>query len=151
MTKSSNETEVEVDETRPEFTICNKTLRGNPKTIIDYLYEQGRCNCRTSKKEFARFYKHFNKNCDANSYLTILKLYLIYLEPKCICMNDLSKQSKTGENETVMGNEILCVQGGFLQQRGKCNANEYCRGTTHLHEAECGTESLCKKGTTRIR
>ena len=87
----------------------------------------------------------------ANSYITILKLYLIYLEPKCICMNDLSKQSKTGENETVVGNEILCVQGGFLQQRGKCNADEYCRGTTHLHEAECGTESLCKKGTTRIR
>ena len=62
MNKSSNETEVEVDEKRPEFTICNKTLRGNPKTIIDYLYEQGRCNCRTSKKEFAKSYIHYNKN-----------------------------------------------------------------------------------------
>ena len=61
-------------------------------------------------------------------------------------MNDLSLQSKTGENETVVGNEILCVKDGFLQQNGICNDDEYCMGTTHLHEAECGTENLCKKG-----
>ena len=73
-------------------------------------------------------------------------MFLIYLEPICLCMNDLSLQSKTGENETVVGNEILCVKDGFLQQNGICNDDEYCMGTTHLHEAQCGTEDLCKKG-----
>ena len=84
--------------------------------------------------------------CDENCCLTILIHYLIYSEPKCICKNDLSKQSKTGENETVVGNEILCVEDGFLQQTGTCSDDEYCMGTTHLHEAECGTDNLCKKG-----
>ena len=94
-----------------------------------------------------KFYIHYNRNVSKyNCYLTILKLYLIYVEPKCICKNDLSKQSKTGENETVVGNEILCVEEGFLQQSGTCDEDEYCMGTTHLHEAECGTENLCKNG-----
>ena len=57
--KSSNATEVEVDETQPEFTICNKKLGGENKTIIDYLYEQGRCNCRTRKNDFVKFYIHY--------------------------------------------------------------------------------------------
>ena len=73
-------------------------------------------------------------------------MFLIYLEPICLCTNDLSLQSKTGENETVVGNEILCVKDGFLQQNGICNDDEYCMGTNHLHEAQCGTEDLCKKG-----
>ena len=54
--KSSNATEVEVDETQPEYTICNKKLSGENKTIIDYLYDQGRCNCRKSKNDTAFLY-----------------------------------------------------------------------------------------------
>ena len=46
----------------------------------------------------------------------------------------------------MVGNEILCVEDGYLQHSGTCNDDEYCMGTTHLHEAECGTENLCKKG-----
>ena len=78
--------------------------------------------------------------------IATFKQNFIYLEPKCICKNELSYQSKTGENETVVGNEILCVEDGYLQHSGKCNDDEYCMGTTNLHEAECGTDKLCKKG-----
>ena len=60
--KRSNATEAKVDETQPEFTICSKKLSGENKTIIDYLYEQGRCNCRTSENYFVIFYVYYNRN-----------------------------------------------------------------------------------------
>ena len=85
------------------------------------------------------FYFKKNKQCQTQTLC-------LYLEPKCICKNELSYQSKTGENETVVGNEILCVEDGYLQHSGRCNDDEYCMGTTNLHEAECGTDKLCKKG-----